>query len=105
MSKIKLFHDSYSGITWACRIVETGDSYGRDGCLINQNSPMVEFYDTRYEFDDLGQFVSRYYVDTLTKSHNGKLCLDEAIKAWTIYDDCFGRIKTWLQTLVQEELK
>lgn len=105
MSKIKVFHDSHSGITWACRIVETGDSYGLNNCLINQNSPMVEFYDTRWEHGSLGQFVSRYYVDTLTESKNGKLCLDGSIESWTIHSACFGRVKAWLQTLVQEELK
>jgi hypothetical protein len=70
------------------RVVNTGDKYGRNDCLTNNKAPMVEFYDTRYNHADSmgrGQFVSRYYVDTILDSEypNG-LSLDGGIPEWTV---------------------
>jgi len=50
------------------RIVETGDKYGRWDSGVNDKAPMVEFYDSRFDHAGCmgrGQFVSRYYVDTI----------------------------------------
>ena len=70
------------------RVVNTGDKYGRNDCLTNDKAPMVEFYDTRYNQADWmgrGQFVSRYYVDTiLDGDYPGGLCLDGGIPEWTV---------------------
>jgi hypothetical protein len=35
------------------RVVQTGDKYGRNDCLTNDQAPMVEFYDARYNQSDL----------------------------------------------------
>ena len=59
--KLKIFHDTRSHLIWAVRIVEKGDKYGlKDGLTHEGDEPLVEFYDTRYEHTNLGQFVSRY---------------------------------------------
>jgi hypothetical protein len=53
-------------------LVRKGDAYGRNDCLTHDaEDPLVEFYDATYEADDRfylgrGQFVSRYYLRTLT---------------------------------------
>lgn len=72
----------------AFRIVRTGDRYGHNGMLThNEPRPMVEFYDTRFDFERWtgcrGQFVSRYYAETLA-SVDGGLCLDGGIPEWSV---------------------
>lgn len=94
--KIKIFHDTRSHLIWAVRIVEKGDKYGLDDCLDNDGKPLVEFYDTRYEHTDLGQFVSRYLLDTLTSGEGG-LNLDGCEPEWTIHRPCMNRIRDWLR--------
>jgi hypothetical protein len=64
-----------TGRTFLVRVVEYGDTYGRNDCLTHEpgdydGGPMVEFYDTTNidtTFPGRGQFVSRYYFDTLTE--------------------------------------
>lgn len=54
------------GVTFNVRLVFQGDRYGRNGCIVHEEyEPLIEFYDTRYDFEELGQFVSRYYLTTL----------------------------------------
>jgi len=66
------------------RFVNKGDTYGRDFCLTHdKDEPMIEFYDARYPHTEFGQFVSRYYVETL-RGHTGGLILDGGIPAWTV---------------------
>ena len=55
---------------YGIRIIRQGDRYGRNDALTHDDPrPMVEFYDADYAgqpgFDIEGQFVSRYYVETL----------------------------------------
>lgn len=65
-----------SGITFVARIIEPNQKYGRELCLTNDsNRNMLEFYDSRYPHDKntedtmLGQFVSRYYMETIVDRH------------------------------------
>jgi hypothetical protein len=83
------------------RIVKTGDKYGRNDCLVNDKAPMVEFYDSRHnhsDFDGRGQFVSRYYISTLTTSQypNG-LCLDGGIPEWSVSADGMKQVLEYIQ--------
>ena len=94
--KIKIFHDTRSHLIWAVRIVEKGDKYGLDDCMDNDGTPFVEFYDTRYEHTDLGQFVSRYLLGTLTEGEGG-LNLDGGVPSWNINEPCMNRIRDWLR--------
>ena len=51
-----------AGVEFAARIIRKGDNYGRNDCLVHkEEKPLVEFHDM-----DMGVFVARYYVDTLT---------------------------------------
>lgn len=65
------------------RIVKTGDKYGLNNCLINDDEPMVEFYYSRYPHTKHWQFVSRYYVSTL-KDHEGGLDLHGGEPEWQV---------------------
>jgi hypothetical protein len=96
---VRLFMDKF---LWAVRIVHQGDHYGRNLCLVHEKpEPMVEFYDTRYLFSDLGQFVSRYNLSTLLDNHpfGHGLCLDGGEPDWTLSDACFGKVQGWLKNL------
>lgn len=103
MYKIKIFNDvnpiTGRDMVWAVRVVEQGDRYGLNDCLENDCPlSMVEFYDTRSEHTDLGQFVTRYFVDTLLK-HPGGLCLDGGVPPWTISTHGMSKVFHWLHTL------
>lgn len=95
---------------FAVRIVRRGDTYGRNGCLTHRKDrPMVEFYDTTYagswpdEFSrDLGQFVSRYYWDTLKDHPTDKgLALDNGIPQWSIPAESLDRCLAYLSTILE----
>lgn len=52
------------------KVLFKGDTYGLNKCLTHEKEdPLVEFYDATYagaeDFDPEGQFVSRYFVDTI----------------------------------------
>lgn len=94
--KIKIFHDTRSHLIWAVRIVEKGDKFGANDCLDNDGTPLVEFYDTRYEHTDLGQFVTRYFLGTLIDGDGG-LNLDGGVPSWNINEPCMNRIRDWLR--------
>ena len=57
------------GRIFTIRVVNRGDAYGRDFCLTHDgDEALVEFYDFTYagpKFTEYGQFVSRYYAETL----------------------------------------
>lgn len=89
------------GRVFALRVVNQGDAYGRNGCLTHtEAAPMVEFYDTTYAGEDpdtftghLGQFVSRYDLDTLMSTDPSRgLALDSGIPAWTVTADSLAQV-------------
>lgn len=85
----KHFTDPESGITWLVRIVRKGDRYGREDCLVHERAlPLLEFYDGRYpdpSFMGRGQFVSRYYLDSLWRHPVGHgLYLQGDVQEWRV---------------------
>lgn len=95
--KLKIFHDTRSHLVWVVRIVEHGDNYGLNDALTHKGErPLVEFYDTRHEHTDLGQFVSRYYLGTLIDGEGG-LNLQGGVPTWYINEPCTNRIRDWLR--------
>jgi hypothetical protein len=89
---------SDEGTPWLVRIVREGDRYGRNDCLTHDGMlPLVEFYDLRHMHTDRGQFVSRYFVDTLQGHPVGRgLSLDGGVPSWTIDGGTFSRVMTWV---------
>lgn len=95
--KTKIFHDKSSSLSWAVRVVFEGEHYGLAGAIVHAvPEPLVEFFDTRYEHTDLGQFVSRYYLSTLLDRNDDGLCLDGGVRDWRIGGACMRRITDWL---------
>lgn len=87
-----------SGTPWLVRIVRNGDRYGLNDCLTHSGDlPMVEFYDLRYMHTERGQYVSRYFMDTLQGVPVGRgLNLDGGVPSWTIDGVTFSRIMEWI---------
>lgn len=58
--------NSTGTVRFLARILRKGDRYGLANALTwDEERPGVEFYDTRYPHTPFGQFVSRYYVETI----------------------------------------
>lgn len=87
------------------RIVRAGDKYGRDFCLTHdkEDQPLVEFYDSRHPHTEFGQFVSRYYVETILGtdrygSGTGGLCLDGGNRdQWTVREEDMNTVRKYLK--------
>ena len=78
------------------RIVATGDNYGLDDCLINDDAPLVEFWDM--DVFEKGQFVSRYYVETIAEMEYGVgLNLDGGVDEWSIDASTMKDVIDWLK--------
>ena len=84
-----------TGRPFNVRLVQQGEQYGRNGCLIaDTNDPMIEFYDATFAGKDpdtfaghLGQFVSRYCVRTLLATDWREIScldLDGGIPEWKV---------------------
>ena len=66
------------------RLVMNGEKYGREDCLTHdKNEPLVEFFDKRYPHTPNGQFVSRYFLETIMNITNG-LNLDGGVSDWVV---------------------
>jgi hypothetical protein len=72
------------------RTVLQGDRYGLNDCLTHDTArPMIEFYDARQDpekFGERGQFVSRYYAETLKQavSAGHGVMLDSGSPDWFV---------------------
>lgn len=101
-----------NGIAFTMRLVRKGDGYGRDLALIHdKDRPLVEFYDARHACDptkekggEYGQFVSRYYAETLLSGGADRgLNLEGSVPAWTIdapaYRLALAIVEHWAATL------
>lgn len=104
MSKVISVFNKDIKRNFSVRLVFEGDNYGLNMKLIWDNkTPAVEFYDASYDFDKdtdgkvLGQFISRYYHDTIMEIENGRgLTLDLSEKnVWSIDSDSIDLIKSW----------
>lgn len=90
---------------WTVRIVFKGEHYGLDGGQLHErDEPLVEFYDTEQDKDKFGpwgQFVARYYLDTLLETrqkHPGyALALDLGIPRWTVSATHMALVERWLE--------
>ena len=77
------------------RVMRDGDRYGRDGCLTHEGRPMVEFYDTRHG-KGRGQFVQRYYIETILDGSTGGLCLMGGVLDWNLNSDDMRKVREYL---------
>ena len=84
---------------WKVRLVKKGEKYGRDYCITNDKDTLVEFYDMDVDANSfpIGQFVSRYNLETLLEGKHNGLCLNGEVKAWYINSECYDLIDRWLK--------
>jgi hypothetical protein len=76
-----------NGIPFRVRVILKGDAYGLNNKLTCGDKPLVAFYDLRYMHTEYGQFVSRYYLETLLKDKRLAelgLCLDGGVRDWNV---------------------
>lgn len=82
------------------RIVSRGDKYGLNFSLThNEDMPLVEFYDSRYPHTEYGQFVSRYYLDTIINHEGSGLSLDAGVTAWTVPAEAMSELIKTLKNI------
>lgn len=110
-------NDAVMGQDWTVRIVEKNDKYGKDMCLTHRKvKPLVEFYDADHDFDRgpnneyLGQFVSRYCIDSLLGDEfsnpigDGRgLCLHGGVDKWSIDGKAMKVVAEFLKDFVNLE--
>jgi hypothetical protein len=85
------------------RVVNKGDKYGLNFCLTHDgDKPLVEFYDVRYPHTEFGQFVSRYYVETILSDKgngpkNSGLNLHGGVPEWTVSERHMDIVRAYLK--------
>ena len=100
MNKYLQIIDNETNQPWNVKILEKGDAYGLDNCLTHDEvEPLVEFYDGRYieNFGILGQFVSRYYVETILEGNNTGLNLHGGVESWSIGKEGMKEVRDFLR--------
>lgn len=99
---------STNGVRFRARIVTKGDRYGLDMRLTwESDDDGVEFYDTRYPHTEFGQFVSRYYIETILGNdglglgdrHGLDLC--GYVDDWKIDARAMNIVRAWLRLEVE----
>ena len=84
------------------RLVYPGMQYGRNNALTNDKYfTYVEFYDSRQspaKFGELGQFVSRYYMQTIMQT-NGGIILDTGSIDWVLSSVEVEEVKSLISKL------
>lgn len=92
-----------NGMSFNVRVVEKGEQYGLNMCLTHEDDmPMIEFYDTRYKFDRIGdiimgQFITRYNLDTFKTVQGTGLNLDGGVHDWTLDPDAVAQTHALLE--------
>ena len=95
-----------NGISFNIKLVNQGENYGLNNKLTNDNEdPLVEFYDARYPHTELGQFVTRYSLSTLTEDgKKGGLNLQGGVPDWYVSEDAMNQVRDWLKSLNTQQL-
>lgn len=90
------------GVPFLVRVIREGDRYGMSmGLVYGEPMPAVEFYDTRYMHGVFGQFVSRYYADTILAGDSG-LDLEASVPDWKIDADSMRYVRAWVRVATED---
>ncbi len=97
---------------WRVRFIPKDSYYGSRNHLFNEGKPLVEFYDNSADpskFGPNGQFVTRYYADTLlgrdgwyTGDYPYGLALDTDVPGWTVSAENMKQVIAYLKEKTQE---
>lgn len=91
-----------NGVRFVARILRDGDQFGTSAFMFwDHEEPGIEFYDARHPFTEFGQFISRYYVDTILgrnefSSGVGGLDLQGGVESWKIDAGTMMLVRIWL---------
>ena len=105
------FYSRATARWFTARLLHVGDRYGLDRCLTWGEGKTalkitgVEFYDATYAADPrfdlgLGQFVTRYYVDSLLDGSVGGLDMLGYEAAWKLDAGAMDAVRAWLRNVV-----
>jgi len=100
MKKFKI--TNANGRKFSARIVKNGNRYGRKNCHVNNDTPMVEFYDmsVKPELFKNGRFISSYLVSTLTENDGSSgLNLNVSNPDWSIDGQEMTKVVKWLNLI------
>jgi len=89
------------GRVFLFRVVKPGYGHGRNDELVNDGETLVEVYDHTYtgeDFGSRGQFVSKYYLDTLTRLNGTGLDLYGGVDKWKVDGRTMDDVRGWLRT-------
>ena len=97
-----MFVENEDNRQFAIRVIGKGDNYGRNRCLtLKENKQLIEFYDVEKAgdewFDELGQFVERYYIETIMEIENYGLNLSGNVDEWNIDGANVHKIQQWIK--------
>jgi hypothetical protein len=97
--------EGINGRPFAAKILRKGDAYGLNDCLVWQNDHIgVEFYDFSYSnvesFGYWGQYMSRYFVESILDVENQGLCLEGCIPEWNINSSEMLKVRVWLKKML-----
>jgi hypothetical protein len=81
------------GITFRVVLLLDGQSINYPAA--SDDKPLVEFYDTRFRHKPEGQFVSRYYLDTLLSGAETGLNLAGGVPDWSIDKPGMDVVRRW----------
>jgi hypothetical protein len=86
-----------NGVPFRVLVVPTGSCPNHPSARkYYEGSPMVEFYDRRYDHTADGQFICRYNLDTMLERPDAGLCLYGDEPSWTIDYHTMTLIHLWL---------
>jgi len=61
---------SYTGKPLRVLLIPAGEQSPNFQCMKPDTKNLLEFYDARYDLTPDGQFISRYYLETLKRSNS-----------------------------------
>lgn len=85
------------------KLVKAGETYGLNNTL-RADKPIVEFFDSRHPQGLHGQFISRYYADTLLAHPDEHgLLLDGGSPDWSITKEGVALVKEFIRQQLNPE--
>jgi len=93
------------GIPFNVKLVFKDESYGKDKCLIHdKDEPMVEFYDSRFDHEPEGLFISRYNISAFSEIKTG-INLDVNSYKWSIDYEYVAQIQGFIREAIEKKEK
>lgn len=93
--------DRSSGVSvpFKVKLIFKGDTYGLKDVYCHDNDmPIVEFYDARYNDTIHGQLIDRYYLKAVMDLPDGQgLNFYKGVEEWQLSNETLQVVKFWLK--------